>query len=175
MEEKDIGNKKLLFVFQDANFTPKTLIVPTKEFQAARPNDVALLLKHAKPHEEPGAVVLVQNYVWENGCGTMEMHEWSRVSQEIMSVATFSSEVMFPKAGDEAWVTKSQVVNTTMFDPREVFARALASVKDELSHAFLVLEAQDGVVRGPPPVRDVNEMYETYYSGREEIEARKLK
>lgn len=150
----------VLFVFQDANFCPKSVMFSKDDFEAARPKDLELLIKHAKKMEH--GYLLVQNYVWNDGCGTMKKHEWSHVTQDIQRVAEISSdEDKISRLGDEVWVLGCQRFQTTLFDPREVFEKLIAQVS--FSDAFLVLEANNGEVRAPPVVRDVNEMYKKYY------------
>lgn len=149
---------KILFVIQDANFCPKILTVPTSEFTAARNEDLKLLIQHAKKTDD-GAFVLIQNHIWSEGCGTMEMHPWSHITSDVMRVACYGD---VPRHGDEDWVAKSSIIETSLFDPHQVFSEARARLAT--SYAFLVLEAKNGVVGEKPPVKDVKEMYEQFYS-----------
>ena len=80
--------QKILFVFQDANFCPKAMLVPTREFTECRAEDLELLLSQAT---DKG--VLTQNIIWNGSCGTPEKHIWSIIASEIMNVAEWGGRM----------------------------------------------------------------------------------
>ena len=72
--------------------------------------------------------------------------------------------VCVSKREDLPWAQKSQTIHDPCFrfDPTEVFDELTKT--HTLSHAFLVLEADDNILRAPAPVKNAAEMMAKYYS-----------
>lgn len=164
------NEKQILFVFQCANFCPRVLIVPQREFEAVRANALEVARRHAQSQVTIRGVLvhhlLVQNYIWkksasgDNEWGEMKHHPWSEFMGRLCTVVDTGTDVL-PSVEDKVWAAKAEIPFDVQqhFDPVDVYA-ALTSSRD-FAESFLVLEAANGkteLLTEPTPFKTVDEM-----------------
>ncbi len=141
---------QILFVLQEANFCPRVLLVPAREFSAARAEELKLLQEHAQSH------VLIQNYICDEQGGCPEMHPWSQFIFHLLSLvdSQISSEEWLPSVfaneADRPWITKASFhVERDLFDASAVFDKL--TTKNLYFDLFLVLERGHPAPLNPLP------------------------
>lgn len=107
---------RILFVIQEANFCSRVLLVPAKPFIRTRGEEYKALKEYSSKNVpfkvgQQHVVVsnlLVQNIVWDGGCGTPETHPWSTaVRVPTFYADRFDDDVYLDKK-DKEWCGQSR-------------------------------------------------------------------
>lgn len=106
---------RILFVIQEANFCSRVLVVPAKPFIRTRGEEYKTLKEYSSKNVpfkvgQQHVVVsnlLIQNIVWDGGCGTQEKHPWSAAARvPALYADRFDDDVYLDKK-DEEWCVHS--------------------------------------------------------------------
>jgi hypothetical protein len=106
---------RILFVLQEANFCSRVLLVPVKPFLRARGEEYKTLKEYSsknvpfKVGQQQVVVsnLLIQNIVWEDGCGTQEKHPWSAAARVPAFYADRFDDDVYLDKKDSEWCAKS--------------------------------------------------------------------
>ena len=130
----------ILFVIQDANFCPKSLLVPYQEFLEKRKEDYDLLIKYAQKNvsfSEKGTIVvpnlLINNIIWTEGYGTSEKTPYLSIINDLLTIAEWGPE------GYEGCI----IPHHNSFNPLLIFQQLIKKYPS-IVESFLVLETDNG-------------------------------
>ena len=167
--------KYILFIGEEANFCGRAMLIPRESFIKARPREYELLKEQAKnvtfeTTEGPVVVpnLLLQNIVWEGNCGKNEQHPWSAFVSVLYQHAECGTEMGCDPI-DQEWVNQCIVIRGAGFDHIKTFSRvvgitSLEGNPIEVTESFVVLETNDGQLKGKPPCDTPEELHKMLYS-----------
>ena len=152
----------ILFVIQDANFCPKSLLIPYQGFLEKRKEDHDLLIKYAQKNvsfSEKGTIVvpnlLINNIVWTGNSGTSEKTPYLPIINNLLTIAEWGPEEF---EGFERCIFPREVNG---FNPLLIFQQLMKKYPS-IVESFLVLETDNRKSRYVP-YDTVEEMYDDLY------------
>ena len=169
--------KYILFVAQEGNFIPRSMLIPVDEFLTVpkRESDFEFLKKHvtSKTFEKGSQQCIVDNLLQENYIekeehGKQEDTPINQIISDLKTYAEYGSEHGYSLIEDKEWVDKIIPIDCESFSiiDHYIDCKAITKYKGkdiEIMHSFLVLETINGQLRPLCPYKSIEEMMTKVY------------
>ena len=154
----DDYTKYILFLAQEANFQTRSLLISYEEFMKVRKDDYDILKQAVTKVNDIN--LIIQNYKWQDNCGTQEIHTHTKIVNQLMRYADGMDEDCYLEMKDKLWYDQSKGNFCKGFNHVKNYKEWVN--KPNIVDSFLVLTTDDGKLN-IPTVDTVEELLQKYY------------